>query len=256
MVNVLVCVKRVPETSREITLTDDAQGIDARNLGFTVSDHESAAIELAIQQAEGSAGTATVLTLGPEAASEQLRSALALGCTAAVHIEAESGSFGPADVAREIAAVVRDHEAAETTYDVILLGNDAADTGDFQVGIRLAYELDRPVVNGVSEVSVADGVVTARGDGPDGQETYRIPVPAVATVLAGGVEPRYPSIKGRMAAKKIAIEERQPASAPTGSGRVKLTVPPPAPSNVQVLGEGKEAAGAVVDLFVKLGVLR
>ena len=137
----------------------------------------------------------------------------------------------------------------------MLLGNDAADSGDFQVGIRLAYELGWPVVNGVTNVSVADGVVTASGDGPDGHETYRVPLPAVVTILEGGVEPRYPTVPGRMKAKKVPIEERQPAAEAAGPGRVKLLLPPPAPSNVQILGKGADAAPAVVDLFEQLGVL-
>ncbi len=116
---------------------------------------------------------------------------------------AEASTFGPADVAREIAAVVRDHEAAGRAHDLVLLGNDAADSGDFQVGIRLAYELGRPVVNGAKVVSVADGEVTARVEGPDGVETYRVPLPAVVTIREGGVEPRYPSVPGRMKAKKV-----------------------------------------------------
>jgi electron transfer flavoprotein beta subunit len=81
-------------------------------------------------------------------------------------------------------------------------------------------------------------------------------LPAVVTVLEGGVEPRYPSLKGRMAAKKIEIETRSTASEPQGSGRVKLLVPPAAPSNVEVLGEGPVAAPAVVDLLESLKVLR
>ena len=82
-------------------------------------------------------------------------------------------------------------------HDLVLLGNDAADSGDFQVGIRLAYELGRPVVNGADTVAV-DGRPRRRprSKGPDGHETYRVPLPAVVTVLEGGVEPRYPSVPG------------------------------------------------------------
>ena len=144
---------------------------------------------------------------------------------------------------------------ATRRHDLVLLGNDAADSGDFQVGIRLAYELGWPVVNGVTKVSVADGVVTASGDGPEGHETYQVPLPAVVTVLEGGVEPRYPTVPGRMKAKKVPIEERQPVAEPVGPNRVRLLLPPPAPSNVQILGKGAEAAPAVVDLFEQLGVL-
>jgi electron transfer flavoprotein beta subunit len=249
MTNVLVCIKRVPDVGGEVSLTADGQGVDARHVGFTVSAHENCAVELAVRIAGDTGGTATVLTLGTDDAIEQLRTALGLGCTAAVLIEADPTGFGPADVAREIAAVAG-------SYDLILLGNDAADTGDFQVGIRLAYALGRPVVNGASTVVVTGDTVTAHVAGPDGVETYQVPVPAVVTVLEGGVEPRYPTISGRMKAKKVKIETVEPQQAPSGAGRVRLSLPPAQPSSVEVLGEGPDAAKAVVDLLEKLGVAR
>jgi electron transfer flavoprotein beta subunit len=255
MPNVLVCVKRVPDSSSEVVLTDDAQAVDGRYAGFTTSPHEECAVELAVQIVAATGGEAAVLTLGDADAVEQLRSALAVGLTAATLVEADAATFGPADVAREIAAVVRAHEADGVSHDLVLLGNDAADSGDFQVGIRLGYELRRPVVNGARVVSVADGVVTARVDGPDGTETYQVPLPAIVTIREGGVEPRYPSVPGRMKAKKVPIEERTPSAEPTGPKRVRLTLPPPVPSNVQILGEGAAAAPAVVDLLEELGVL-
>ena len=249
MTNVLVCIKRVPDTGGEVELTDGGRSIDARHVGFTISAHESCAVELAVRIAADDGGSVTVLSLGTQDAVEQLRSALGVGANSAVLIEADPAGYGPADVAREIAAVAGDH-------DLVLLGNDAADTGDFQVGIRLAYALGRPVVNGVRTVSVADGVVTAQGAGPDGVETFAVPLPAVVTVLEGGVEPRYPTITGRMKAKKAKIEIVDPQGGPHGSGRVRLTLPPAQPSTVEVLGTGPDTAAAVVDLLQKLGVAR
>jgi len=251
MTNVLVCIKRVPDAAGEVLLTAAEQALDARFVGFTVSAHENCAVELAVR-----IGDATVLSLGPADTVEQLRGALGVGAKAAVLIEADPVGFGAADIAREIAAVVKAHEAEGKTYDLILLGNDAADTGDFQVGIRLAYELGRPVVNGVRTVEVAGDVATARGDGIDGVETYEVPLPAVITVLEGGVEPRYPTITGRMKAKKTPIETVEPRNQPRGPERVRLTLPPAQPSTVDVLGEGPDAAAAVVDLLQRLGVAR
>lgn len=251
MTNVLVCIKRVPDVAGEVTLTADGQGVDARHVGFTVSAHENCAVELAVRVAADTGGTATVLTVGTDDAIEQLRTALGLGCSAAVLIDADPAGYGPADVAREIAAVV---EAG--SYDLVLLGNDAADTGDFQVGIRLAYALGRPVVNGASTVVVTGDTATAHVAGPDGVETYAVPLPAVVTVLEGGVEPRYPTISGRMKAKKVKIETVAPQREPDGSGRARLLLPPAQPSAVEVLGEGPDAAKAVVDLLEKLGVAR
>jgi electron transfer flavoprotein beta subunit len=257
MSNVLVCIKRVPDLGGEVSLTADSMGIDDQSLGHTVSAHEECAVELAIQAANATGGEVTVLTVGSDDAVEQLRNALAVGCTGAVLVQADAAAYGPADVAAAIAEVVRAHEADGKTYDVIALGNDASDTGDFQVGIRLSYLLDRPVVTSVSTFEVDGSTVRATAGSPDGgTEVYEVPAPAVVAVVEGGIEPRYPSIPGRMKAKKVQIEETTPSAAPSGSGRIRLKLPPAQPSQVEVLGHGKEAAAAVVDLFEKLGVTR
>jgi electron transfer flavoprotein beta subunit len=255
VVNVLVCVKRVPGTSGQILLTDDGQSVDARHVGYMVSAHEECAVELAVTIANATAGEATVLSLGSADAVEQLRDAIAVGCTSAVLIDADADGFGPADVAAAIADVVRARESAGTSYDLVLLGNDAADTGDFQVGVRLAYALARPVVTGISTVEVQDATAVARGDGPDGPEVFELPLPAVVTIMEGGVTPRYPSIPGRMKAKRTPIETVEPEMSVRGPGRVRLKLPPEQPSAVEILGEGPEAAPAVVDLFERIGVL-
>ena len=255
MTDVLVCVKRVPDVSGEVLLTEDAQAVDARFVGFTTSDHESCAVEMAVQVATATGGGATVATVGSPDAVEQLRTALGVGCTAAVLVEAEPATLGPVDVARELAAVVTDHEAGGTSYGLVLLGNDAADSGDFQVPIRLAHALGRPVVTGIKSAEVRDGVAHLTGEGPDGTETYELELPCVVSVLEGGVEPRYPTITGRMKAKKVAVETRT-AGSPSGGGRVRMLLPEALPSSVEILGEGPEAAGAVVDLFERLGVAR
>lgn len=256
MTNVLVCIKRVPEATGEISLTGNGLGIDGTLSGYTTSPNEECAVELAVQIAGDSGGQATVLTLGPADAIDQVRGALAVGINDAIHIEADSDAFGPADVAKEIAAAVAEREAAGTAYGLILLGNDAGDTGDFQVGIRLAHALGRPVVAGIKKATVDGDQATLVGDGPEGTETYVVSLPAVASVLEGGVEPRYPSVMGRMKAKKAPVEGRTPAATPAGSGRQSLEVPPPPPNQVQILGEGPAAAAAFVDTITELGVLR
>ncbi len=257
MSNVLVCIKRVPDLGGEISLTADGMAVDDSSLGHTVSPHEDCAVELAISVAKDTGGEATVLTLGSSDAVEQLRNALALGCTGAVLVEADASGYGPADVARTIAEVVRAHEARGTTYDLVLLGNDASDTGDFQVGVRLGYALDRPVVTGISTLEVDADTVVARGSAPDGgTEVFELALPAVVTVMEGGIEPRYPSIPGRMKAKKVQVEQIEPTGTPAGSGRVRLKLPEAQPSQVSILGTGADAAPAVVDLLEKLGVTR
>ena len=255
---VLVCVKRVPDATSEVVLTEDGQSVDGRFAGFTTSPHEECAVELAVQAAAATGGEATVLTLGDADAIEQLRAALAVGCTAATHVVADAQQFGPADVAREIAAVVRDHEAAGRPHDLVLLGNDAADTGDFQVGIRLAHELGRPVVTGVSKVSRLRGRGPTRRDGERGRSRRLRDLPRAAARRRDGARgrrraalpdgPRPDEGQEGARSRSASRRPRRPAQA-----RVRWSLPPAAPSDVQVLGTGPEAAPAVVDLLEQAG---
>lgn len=254
MTNILVCIKRVPDTSGEVVLTADGQSVDASNLGHTVSAHEECAIELAVQTAQATDGSVSVLALGSADSVEQLRDALAVGCTDATLIECEGETYGPADVAAAIADVVIAREAEGTTYDLVLVGNDAADTGDFQVGVRLAYALDRPVLTGISTIEVNGDSVVAHGAGPAGTEVFELPTPALIAVQEGGVEPRYPSIPGRMKAKRAPLETVEPAREPVGNARVRLKLPPAQPSAVEILGTGPDAAPALVDVLAEIGV--
>jgi electron transfer flavoprotein beta subunit len=111
------------------------------------------------------------------------------------------------------------------------------------------------VLTGISVCEVVGDQVVARGDGPAGTETFELPLPAVVTVLEGGVDPKYPSIPGRMKAKRATIDVLTSSVEPRGSGRVRLKLPEAQPSSVEILGEGPEAAPAVVDLLFKLGVV-
>ena len=256
MTNVLVCIKRVAEASSEVVLTAEGMAVDGRNVGYTTSPNEEAAVEIATQVAGSTGGTCTVLTLGSPDSVEQLRNALAVGVDDGILIEGDADAFGPADVAAAIADVVRERDVAGTAYGLVLLGNDAADTGDFQVGVRLSYLLDRPVVAGVATVEVDGDRAVCSGDTPEGSAVYDVPLPAVVTVLEGGVSPRYPSLVGRMKAKKAPVETVTPTVVPIGSGRRSLTVPAPPPNEVTMLGEGAAAAPAVVEVLRSLGVVR
>ena len=250
MTNVLVCVKRVPDVSGEVLLTDDKQSVDARFVGFTTSDHEQCAVEIAVQVSAATDGTATVVSVGAPESVEQIR------CRARCRVHGGGARRGRPGDAGSRRRRPRDRSGRRRTHDLVLLGNDAADSGDFQVPVRLAEELGWPVVTGIKTVDVADGVAHCRGDGPLGTETFEVPLPAVISVLEGGVEPRYPTITGRMKAKKVEVETRPLSRPATGSSRVTMTLPETASSSAALLGEGPGAAPAVVDLFEKLGVAR
>jgi electron transfer flavoprotein beta subunit len=253
---ILVCVKRVPATGGRITLTPDGQEIDTRFLGFTISPHEECAVEEAVRIVEAQGGSSAVLTLGPTAAEEQLRDAMAIGIDRAILLETDGREFDPVATANAIVDAVRAQEAAGAPFDLILFGNEAADTGDFQVGIRVAVALGRPVVTGIKGLALRDGVVAARREAPTGGwETYEIPTPAVVSVKEGLNLPRYPSIPGRLRAKRKEIERIEPAWSSTGPVKLGLGVPEQQGAQVQILGRGPEAASDVVDLLVRIGVL-
>jgi electron transfer flavoprotein beta subunit len=143
-------------------------------------------------------------------------------------------------------------------FDLILLGNEAADTGDYQVGVRIAVALDRPVLTGVKALEVRDDAVVARREAAGGGwEVYEVPRPAVMTVKEGINLPRYPSVPGRLRARKKEIERIELAR-DAGAGppaKIRLRVPLEKESAVEILGEGPEAAPRVVEVFRRLGLI-
>src|SRR5579859_5336969 len=147
---ILIAVKRVPITGGRIVLTDDAQAIDTRHLGFTVSPHEECAAEEAVRIVEAGGGSSTVLTLGPPEAEEQLRDALAIGVDDAVHLVTDGDEWDPQATAAAIVDVAR---AAAEPYDLLLFGNESADAGNFQIGARVAHALGLPWLTGVKAIA-------------------------------------------------------------------------------------------------------
>lgn len=251
---VLVCVKRVPAPGARIVLTEDAQAIDTHLLSFTISPHEECAVEEAVRITEQQGGEVTVLTLGPPEAEEQLRSALAVGAHAAVLIPTDGSDWDPVSTAAAISSAVEVLEA-DGTFDLILFGNESADSGGYQVGIRAAHSLGRPVVAGIKGIEVGDGEVRLRRDVPTGAEMYTVPLPAVVTVKEGINLPRYPTLKGRLAAKKVEVVRMAQERVGSGQEMVRLVSPPQEISETVILGQGAEAASAVVDLLEELQVV-
>lgn len=253
---VLVCVKRVPATGAKITLTDDEQEIETRNLGFTVSPHEECAVEEAVRLIEQHGGSSTVLTLGPEAATEQLRDSLALGIDRAVLLATDGGEWDPIATARAITESVRDQQAGGSEFDVLLFGNEAADSGGYQVGIRVAHALDLPCVSGIKGLEIEGDKAIARREVSGGWEIFEVPLPAVFTVKEGINLPRYPSLPGKLKAKKKEIDQSQPAYDGGELEMVRLNVPQEQASEVEILGEGAEAAPQIVALLDEMGLLQ
>jgi electron transfer flavoprotein beta subunit len=253
--NILVCVKRVPAPGARIVLTEDGQRIDTKHLGFTVSPHEECAVEEAVQQVSQHGGEATVLTLGPEAAEEQLRTAISMGVNHGVLLETDDEEWDAIATAAAIGEAIRSLEEESGRFDLLLFGNESADAGNFQVAIRVAHALGRPVVSGVKDIEVAGEDVTLRRAVADGFEVVRVPLPAVAAVKEGINLPRYPAMRGRLLAKKAEIRRLVPERRPGGFSRSRLHHPPQTQTETQILGRGADAAPSVVKVFEEAGLL-
>jgi electron transfer flavoprotein beta subunit len=152
--NILVCVKRVPAPGARINITEDGQAVDTAFLGFTVSPHEECAVEQAVQLVEKHGGEVTVLTLGPAEAEEQLRTAVSVGAAKAVLVPITESDWDPQRTAQAIASVITDLENANGKFDLVLFGNESADSCGYQVGIRVALKLGRPMVNGAKGLDI------------------------------------------------------------------------------------------------------
>lgn len=238
-----------------IVLTPDALDVDVRQLGFTMSPHEECAVEEAVRIVEQRGGTVTVLTLGPPEASEQLRDAASLGATRLVHLVTDGREWDPIATAEAIVAAVQGREETNGAYDLILFGNEAADTGDYQVGIRVAHLLARPSISGVKHLEIDDGVVEARREYRGGDEFYDLGLPCVVAVKEGINLPRYPSLPGRMRAKKIVIEEVPVEWRDGPLRKERLRVPEEPREKAEILGAGVDGVPALVALFEQWGIL-
>ena len=252
---VAVCVKRVPITGGRIVLTADAQAIDTQHLGFTISPHEECGVEEAVRLIEANKGESVVLTLGPAEAVEQLRDAMALGIDRAIHLRTYGRDWDGEATAAALVEAIRADEAAEGRFDLIFFGNESADSGGFQVGIRVAYALGRPCVTGLKKVTVEGTSVRCEQEVEGGRDVYIAPLPAVLTVKVGLNLPRYPSVPGRMRARSKQVTELNPQRPEPRLELVKLAVPPGQGRRAESLGTGAAAASAVVDVLERAGLV-
>ena len=252
---ILVCIKRVPAVAGRITLTDDARAIDSNNLGFAIGPHEECAVEAAVQLVEANGGESVVLSLGPAESLEQLRDAMAIGVSRAIHLVTDGEEWDPESTASAIVDAIRADEAESGPFDLLLFGNESGDTGGYQGAIRVGRALGRPVVTGLKGLGVADGRLRGEQAVVGGRDIYEVPLPAVASVLEGLNMPRYPSVPGRLRAKSKPVASSSPVRPAQRLEMVRLVVPEGANKQVTILGSGASAASATVDLLDRIGVL-
>jgi electron transfer flavoprotein beta subunit len=240
-VRIAVCVKRVPDTETRIKIAADGRSIDEGGIKFVLNPYDEYAVEEALRRKEAAgAGEVVVLALGTDAFQETIRTALAMGADRGILLKTDQRSLDPLPSARALAAELKDGG-----YDLVLFGKIAVDDYSHAVGAMVAELLGLPCVSAVSHLELAGGKGQAEREVEGGIEVVEFPLPAVLTVDKGLNEPRYPALKGIMAAKKKPLEVKPATLEPGGIEILELALPPERKPG-RILGEGPDAVPALI----------
>ena len=246
---ILVAVKQVPDTATQVKISADPKAIETTGITWIVSPYDEFAVEeaLRIKEKRGT-GEVVAVSLGPDRAKEALRSCLAMGCDRALHLNdpAWSGADTLA-TARALAAVIR-QEAPQ----LVLFGRQAIDDDMGAVGAQVAELLGWACASWIMEEGVdADGKTIRVGRQVEGGlEVFDLPLPAIVSAQKGLNEPRYPTLKGIMGAKKKELRDVKAAdlglSAEAQLGLTTLEALPPRPPGPVIQGDVQTAVKELV----------
>lgn len=240
---IAVLLKRVPDTTAKIVIGGDKTSIDEAGIKFVPNPYDEFALEAAIALKEAAgAGETVVYTLGGDAAQETLRSALAMGIDRAVLLQG-AGSPDALAVAQALAA-----ELKSGGFDLILCGKMAVDDYNHAVGPMVAELLSLPCISAASRLAVANGALEAEREVEGGVEEVSCSLPAVITCEKGLNNPRLPSLKGIMAAKKKPLETK-PAALGTAQFKVISLELPAERQAGKIVGEGPDAVPVLLELL-------
>ncbi len=243
-VKIAVCIKRVPEMDVKFRIADSGLDVDQTGLKYDMGDFDGYAVEFALQQIEKQGGgEVVVVSLGAHSVQETLRKALSMGATRAVHLRCESVPVDSMAVAEALAAELKGGE-----FDLILFGRMSQDTANGAVGLMVAELLDLPAVHACSKLDLGDGRGTARRELEGGAEMVEFPLPAVLTIDEGIARPRYPSLKGIMAAKKKPLDVKPAQLGAERLAVVRMELPPERKAG-RIIGEGAAAVPELVRLL-------
>jgi electron transfer flavoprotein beta subunit len=239
-VNSIVCIKRVPDSEARIRVAADGARIDTAGVKFGLNPYDEFGIEEALRRKEAAGeGNVTVISVGGEEAKETLRQALAMGADEAVLLRSEVPMDG-LPVARALADEIRDR-----SFDLLLFGKQAIDDDGMQVAAMVAELLGLPCATVVTGLEIEGRTATVRREVEGGHEVVELDLPAAIAVQKGINDPRYPSLKGIMAAKKKPLEEKDVTLADGDLELLALEGPPPRPEP-EIVGEGPDAVPELV----------
>ena len=240
--NIAVLVKLVPDTAAQIRLTADRSWVETRDINWVLSPYDEYAVEEALKTAEAKGGEVTAITYGSDQAIEALRKALAMGAHKAIHVK-KDGFTDLLGTATALANAVKDGG-----FDLVFAGFKATDDDCAAVGQMVATLLEIPCITEVSKLEVGDGSLKANREIEGGYEVVEASMPCVLTAQKGLNEPRYPSLKGIMMAKKKEITVVEAADVAPRVETVSMSYPPERPAG-KIVGEGAEAVPELVRLL-------
>src|SRR5436189_182366 len=240
---IAVCIKRVPDSETRVKIAADGKSLEEAGVKFILNPYDEFAVEEALRRKEKAGpGEVVVIALGPAAAQETIRTALAMGADRGILLQADRIPTDGLEVAKALAA-----ELKGAGFDLILFGKMAIDDYNHQVGPMVAELLDLPCVTTVAHLEIEGMKGVAEREIEGGVEVVEFPLPAVLTTDKGLNEPRYPALKGIMAAKKKPLDVK-PATlgAVGGAPEILALTPPPERKEGKIVGEGPAAGAALV----------
>jgi electron transfer flavoprotein beta subunit len=239
-VKIAVCIRRTPDTTAKIAIAASGTAIDPAGVKFVPNPYDEYAIEAALALSEANPGSETVaVAFGPDNVQETLRTALAMGIGGAVHLQGEASVDGLAN-----ARVLADHLKGGG-FDLILFGKLAVDDYGQQTGAMVAELLELPCATAITALQVQDGRASVEREVEGGTESANCALPAVLTCDKGLNNPRLPSLKGIMAAKKKPLEVVPASAGGSLATVVALALPPERPAG-RIVGEGAAAVPALI----------
>jgi len=253
--NSVVCIAQVPDTETKIKIGADGKSIDEAGVKFIVSPYDEFALEEAVKLKEAKGGgDVTVVCFGPDRAQSALRECLARGATKAIHIHGDSVNADSLGIAKVLAAAIMQVE-----HDVVFFGKQGVGTDNSLVGPMVAELLGYPHVNVVTELEVGDASLKAHREIEGAEEVIECSLPAVIAAQKGLNEPRYASLKGIMAAKKIKIDTKSVTDLDLEEGDVfgaratiiSMEMPPEKAPGRKIEGADAATAAAEIVKYIK-----
>lgn len=239
--DIVVCIKRVPATDATIKIAADGKSIDTTGVQFVLNAYDEFAVEQALKIKEQlGTGTVTVVTIGSKDAQKELRDTLGRGADKAVLLTTDQWMHDGAATAAALAAWIKTQPC-----NLVLCGRQAMDSDNNQLPANLATRLGFACVTEVTKLTLENGTFTAERDIEGAREVVTCKTPAVISCHKGLNEPRLPSLKGIMAAKKKPLEEAA-AQLPAATVEIVSLTLPPARAAGRIIGNGAAAVPALI----------